>query len=144
MSCLYFKAAWRLPGTLEASSGQEKKPDPGSLISATHRRGVHFSQDFLLSAFSFPPFFFLVHILWFPWDGGSGIWNSVKVLIRGESQDHKQFGLQTVRKLALNDSAHKAENFSFPAGRMELTVILRLLKEPCPGVISVLSDNVDI
>lgn len=66
---------------------RKRKPKPGSLISATHRRGVHFSQDFLLSAFSFPPFF-LVHIFWLPWDRGSGFGNSVKVLIRGESQDH--------------------------------------------------------
>lgn len=61
--------------------------------------------------FHFP--FLLVHILWLPWDRGFGFLMSVKVLIQGESQDHKQFGLQTVRKLALNDVAHKAENFHF-------------------------------
>lgn len=38
----------------------------------------------------------------------------------------------------------QSRKLSFPAGRMELTVILRLQKEHCPGVISLLSGNVDI
>lgn len=40
----------------------------------------------------------------------------MEVLIRGESWDHKQCGLQTVRKLVLNDSAHKAKT-SITCGR---------------------------
>lgn len=38
----------------------------------------------------------------------------------------------------------QSRKLSFPAGRMELTVILRLQKEHCPRVISLLSGSVDI
>lgn len=58
-------------------------------------------------------------------------------------------GPQTVRtsnseKIGAEWFGTQSRKPSFPAGRMELTVILRLVKEPCPGVILVLSDNVDI
>lgn len=50
----------KLPDTylvpLKLLLSRERKPGPGIVISATHRRGVHFSKDFLFSAFSFPPF----------------------------------------------------------------------------------------
>lgn len=36
-----------------------------------------------------------------------------RILMWDESQDHKQFGPQTERKLMLNESTHKAENFHF-------------------------------
>lgn len=122
---------------------RKRKPKPGSLISATHRRGVHFSQDFLLSAFSFPPFFLGSHSLA---SMGQRIW--LRKLC--ESLNKRWIpGPQTVwtsnsEKIGAEWFGTQSRKLSFPAGRMELTVILRLLKEPCPGVISVLSDNVDI